>query len=58
MKNKSINPKHKNRKRVCGICGKRYLETEMERDDGSDTGWLCCYCLMGIHPEYEEFGEY
>lgn len=40
--------------RKCGICGERYEQSEMVRDECSSTGWICCDCCMGVHPEYEE----
>lgn len=40
--------------RRCGICGERHEQSEMVRDEGSSTGWICGDCCMGVHPEYEE----
>lgn len=40
--------------RKCGICGERYEQSEMVRDECSPTGWICFDCCMGVHPEYEE----
>lgn len=39
---------------TCGICGELNEQSEMVRDHGSDTGWLCVDCHMAQHPEYEE----
>ena len=58
MKKKNNKLNHKNNLHFCGICGESYLETEMERDICSYTGWLCYCCFLSVHPEYEEFGEY
>lgn len=38
---------------TCGICGERYKASEMTRNPGSCTGWLCIDCDMQVHPEYE-----
>lgn len=43
--------------RTCGICGEKHEQSEMIRDDGSMTGWICEDCLIRVHPEYEEDGE-
>ena len=43
--------------RVCGICGKIYHIDQMVRDEGSDTGWICDFCLLELHPEYEDWGQ-
>ena len=40
--------------RTCGICGERFDQSDMVRDHGSDTGWVCVDCHMQIHPEYDE----
>lgn len=40
--------------RKCGICGERFEQSEMVRDEGSPTSWICVDCHMVIHPEYEE----
>lgn len=40
--------------RKCGICGERFEQKEMVRDEGSQTGWICVECFMCIHTEYEE----
>lgn len=40
--------------RKCGICGKRFEQSEMVRNDASPSGWICGCCCMGIHPEYDE----
>lgn len=40
--------------RKCGICGERHEQSEMVRNEGSPTGWICDDCHMGIHPEYDE----
>lgn len=40
--------------RKCGICGERFEQSEMVRDKGSETGWLCVDCHMKEHSENEE----
>lgn len=42
--------------RTCGICGERIEQSEMVRDRGSETGWLCVTCHMAQHLEYDEEG--
>lgn len=31
--------------RVCGICGEKYQQSAMIRDNRSDTGWVCRDCF-------------
>ena len=50
--------KKRNYYRICGVCGKRFEQSEGTRDDGSDTGWICDECHDELHPEYEDWGEY
>ena len=40
--------------RKCGVCGERFEQGEMVRDNGSTTGWLCDDCYMQKHIEYYE----
>jgi hypothetical protein len=40
--------------RKCGICGERFEQSNMVRDKGSETGWICTDCRAGIYPEYDE----
>lgn len=40
--------------RKCGICGERFEQSEMVRDEGSETGWLCVDCHIKEHLENEE----
>lgn len=40
--------------RRCGICGERFEQSEMARDEGSPTGWLCVDCHMAQHLDYDE----
>ena len=41
-------PKDKKRKREyfrkCGVCGRRFNQKDMIRDDCSDNGWICLDC--------------
>ena len=55
-----MDSRNKERKyyRICGICGKRFEQSDGVRDDGSDTGWICDECHDELHPEYEDWGEY
>lgn len=48
--------KRKKRKyyRKCGICGERFEQSEMVRDEWSETGWLCVDCHIKEHLENEE----
>lgn len=39
--------------RKCGICNKRYEQTEMIRTFKSPNGWLCLDCFHESHPEYD-----
>lgn len=39
--------------RECGVCGERDEQSEMIRDDGSPTGWICKICYAEEHPEDE-----
>ena len=41
----------------CGICGGSVPQEMADRDDGSDTGWVCDDCYYIMHPEYEDWGE-
>lgn len=36
------------------VCAYWHEQSEMVRDECSSTGWICCDCCMGVHPEYEE----
>ena len=55
-KNNRKNQKKIKYYKVCGICGERYPQSSMVKDNGSETGWVCRDCLIDIHPEYlEEF---
>jgi len=47
-KERKRNPRHK-----CGVCGELCLQSDMVKDIGSDTGWICCDCFYIIHPEYD-----
>lgn len=38
--------------RKCGVCGKRFEQSVMVRDDGSPNGWLCMDCHIDKHLEY------
>lgn len=38
--------------RKCGKCGERFEQSEMVRDYGSPSGWLCMDCHMDVHTEY------
>lgn len=38
----------------CGICGEKFRKSEVVKDPGSDTGWVCWDCRAAIHPEYKE----
>jgi len=50
--------KKKNEKKECGVCGERFSKEEMIEDYYSDTGYVCADCYIGLHPEYEDLGEY
>lgn len=45
--------KKRNYYRKCGICGERHEQSEMVRDYGSSSGWICLACHMNLHPEYD-----
>ena len=55
--NIASNKKKRKYFRKCGICGKRFEQSDGVRYYGSDTGWICDDCAIAQHPEYEEFGE-
>ena len=38
--------------RKCGVCGARYEQSDMYRDEGSMSGWLCPQCFVAKHIEY------
>lgn len=40
--------------RKCGVCGERFEQSNMVRDAGSETGWICIDCHMVEHPEYDK----
>lgn len=37
----------------CGICNELFNQEDMEKDFGSETGWLCYDCFMIQHPEFD-----
>lgn len=39
--------------RRCGICGKRYEQSEMIRTNILRSGWICNDCFNAEHPEYD-----
>ncbi len=48
-------PEKKKRKyiRKCGLCGERFEQSEMIRDDDSPNGWFCADCYRDRHLENE-----
>lgn len=45
--------------RKCGICGARYEQSEMQRDEDSPNGWICHDCIVDRNPEqYYDWGLY
>ena len=47
----------------CGVCGKEiWLRPEDIEDEGgyefTSSEWICDDCILIIHPEYLDFGEY
>lgn len=47
--------KNKERKyyRKCGVCGERFEQSEMIRNDQSPNGWICADCHAAEHQEYD-----
>ena len=43
--------------RKCGVCSKRYEQSEMIRTSRSPNGWLCFDCHNAKHLEYDDLGE-
>lgn len=35
----------------CPLCGERFEISDMERDEGSPNGYICCECYRNIHQE-------
>lgn len=38
--------------KTCGVCGEKYPSSEMFKDKGSNTGWVCFDCYGCEHPQY------
>lgn len=53
IKNATKGKKKRKYFRKCGVCGKRYEQSEMIRDNGSPNGWICNDCYDENH-EHEE----
>ena len=53
--------KEKKRKREyfrkCGVCGRRFNQKDMIRDDCSDNGWICTDCHNDEYHD-EEIGDF
>lgn len=54
---RTMKKKQNHHKYRCGICDEEFERSEVVRDEGSDTGWICRECRAMIHPEYEEDSE-
>lgn len=50
---KTIDKKRRKYFRKCGVCGERYEQSEMIRDNGSPNGWICVECYKEEHIEDE-----
>ena len=59
MTNKQNGKKPKKRQyfRKCGVCGRRFNQKEMIRDNCSDNGWMCFECYRDEHLD-EELNEF
>lgn len=47
------NKKKRKYTRKCGVCGMHHEQSDMARNDGSPTGWLCFECYKMLHPEMD-----
>ena len=45
-------PKKRKYIRRCGVCGERFDQKDMIRDNSVSNGWICHDCHLDKHPEY------
>ena len=53
MSGKTLDKKKRRYIRRCGVCGERYDQRDMIRDNNSSNGWICHDCHAIKHPEYD-----